>query len=113
MRFTPTGVEAHIAFHPFLGISAPTVDFLDYAWQFLYDRKWKAVDHKDTISPFEQASFINFNTTLSLTAVTMSNQTFVEWEGLLLCLSAQEYLGCIKSQVLQIYSLENPFSNRL
>lgn len=56
--------------------------------------KWKLVDHKDTVSPFEQASFVNFQTTLSLTPVTMSNQTFVEWEGS--CYTEPEYASSMQ-----------------
>ena len=44
-------------------------------------RRWQAVAHEDTISPFEEASFINFNTSLTLTSITMGDLTFAEWHG--------------------------------
>ena len=45
-------------------------------------RRWQAVAHEDTISPFEEASFINFNTNLRLSRVTIGNLTFAEWSGI-------------------------------
>jgi len=42
---------------------------------------WQCVSHEQTVSPFEEASFLNFVTTLTLAGVTMGNKTFAEWKG--------------------------------
>lgn len=44
-------------------------------------RKWQLVNHPETVSPWEDAAFINFFTILKLTSVTVGNSTFAEWEG--------------------------------
>ena len=44
--------------------------------------KWQLVSHSDTVNPFQEASFVNFFTTLSLHSVTIGDCTFAEWEGM-------------------------------
>jgi hypothetical protein len=50
----------------------------DYA---IWCRKWRLVSHADSISPFPEASFINFCAHLSLKDVTEGGITFAEWKG--------------------------------
>ena len=40
------------------------------------------VSHPDSVSPFPEASFINFSCQLSLSEVTHGNQSFIEFKGL-------------------------------
>ena len=44
--------------------------------------KWQLVSHSNTVNPFQEASFVNFFTTLSLQPVTIGDCTFAEWEGM-------------------------------
>ena len=43
-------------------------------------RKWRLISHPDTVNPF-LASFVNYQCTLQLQAITVGNQTFFNWEG--------------------------------
>ncbi len=47
-------------------------------------RTWQCVSHADTVSPFKEASFLNFVTKLTLHTVTMGNKTLAEWKGAVL-----------------------------
>ena len=43
-------------------------------------RKWRLISHPDTVNPF-LASFVNYQCTLQLSAITVGDQTFFNWEG--------------------------------
>ena len=77
-----------------------------------YCRKWKCIDHRDTISPFEEAPFINFETSLSLKPVTMGNKTFVEWQGTYSQEDSASTFGPLYSYVI-VHKLHLPFTSML
>lgn len=45
-------------------------------------RRWILVSHPHTLSPFGEASFLNYTSKLRFRKVTDSNETFGEWKGM-------------------------------
>ena len=43
--------------------------------------KWRLISHPESVSPFGEASWVNFFAAFTLKEITHSNHTFVEWKG--------------------------------
>lgn len=68
-------------------------------------RQWAVITHPETISPFDQASFLNYTATLQLRPVTVGRHTYVEWKGSGLSNSNCDSACLITSCVTPIKSL--------
>ena len=45
-------------------------------------RKWRTINHPDSVTPFAEASYINALLRLELREITHDDHTFAEWEGM-------------------------------
>ena len=43
--------------------------------------KWRLISHPESVSPFGEASWVNFFAAVTLKEITHGNHTFVEWKG--------------------------------
>ena len=43
--------------------------------------KWRLISHPESVSPFGEASWVNFFAAVTLKDITHGNHTFVEWKG--------------------------------